>query len=164
MKNALIALTLTLQTMLASTVFAGILPASSKLYGAWKLDQFTMFADNGSSEPFCTGASGSIVYDASGTVSVAINCAPHSADGSEEPADAYGRLLFYAGKFDLTHNLITHHISNASSTNLIGKDLVRKAEILTDKKLVLTGALGKGQSLRISWTRMTPAQAKAIHR
>ena len=163
MKNAFITSALIVQAFLTGTLFAANLPAQSKLYGAWKLDQFIMFGDNGSSEPFCTGAAGSIVYDPSGTVSVAINCAPENTTTHEEPADEYGRLLFYAGKFDLNHDVITHHITNSSFTGLIGKDLVRKAEVLTDKKLVLTGAFGKGKSLRISWTRIDPAQVKARH-
>ncbi len=112
------------------------------LFGAWTLRKFTIISKEGKKVPFCDGAKGSIMYQESGSMSVSINCA--------DPA----KFLFYAGKFRREGNSLMHSISNSNLQYLIGTDVVRSIEALTDRSLVLGGKFGgDGQTLRIEWER-----------
>lgn len=152
MKNKIKKLGLMLMILLGNIAFAGSNPVDSQLMDAWTLKEFVIISPNGQEAAFCGGVTGLIIYEKSGHMSVSINCGPQ--DPIRVPADDYGRQLFYAGRFQIRGSDVAHKITNASSSSLIGKELVRKVEVLTDKVLVLTGPFGSsGQHLRIVWQR-----------
>ena len=128
----------------------------SKLFGGWELTKFTVTSAEGNTVPFCDGSYGKLIYDKSGNVSVAINCGP--AVPTDAPAHKYGGMLFYSGSFSIQGNSVLHSITNSNVASLIGKDVSRKIEVLTDTTLVLTGSLGTGGQLRIEWKRAVVAK------
>ena len=123
----------------------------SRLFGGWELTKFTITSKNGNTTPFCDGVFGKLIYEKSGSVSVGINCGPHIS--KDAPALQYGGMLFYSGNFSIQGNSVLHRIENSNVAALLGKEVSRKVEILTDTSLVLTGTLGSGGQLRIEWKR-----------
>ena len=153
MKKQILKASLTvLSLLLSASAHAEKSPVQSRLLGAWSLKEFTILSPDAQEASFCSGMTGTILYEKSGTMSVAINCGPTQT--AAEPADAYGRILFYTAQFQIQGNQALHKVMNASDPTMIGKTQVRNIERLTDDSLVLTGPLGnRGQTLRIVWTR-----------
>lgn len=126
-----------------------VLAQAAPLTGVWKLDKFTMFLESGEAKPFCLGVQGAIVYGADGNMSVQITCRTYWG----YPAEAYGGFLFYAGNYEKRDGVVSHRITRSNNQALIGTTLVRKIEVLTPHRLVLTGKFGKNQSLNIQFRR-----------
>jgi len=144
-------LNLTRASLLFLTLSGGLAQAEPIL-GAWTMEEFSILSKNGGEAPFCADGTGIIIYDASGTMSVSINCPAGAV--SPEPADAYGRMLFYAGKFEKKDDSLLHAISNSSVRSLIGKTVLRKIDQLSEDQLILTGNFGfDGDTLRITWKK-----------
>src|SRR5687767_454552 len=134
-------MTLKKLALVLSLGMQGLLPAhvaSEPLQGSWSLKEFTIVSRSGDEAPFCEGATGLIIYEKSGYMSVSINCATPVSPTA--PAAAYNGHLFYAGAYREVGRSVTHIISSSSSPSLIGKKLVRTAETITQDELVLTGA------------------------
>jgi quinol monooxygenase YgiN len=133
-----------------ASAFAQKSLSQSQLMGGWELTDFTIHSPGQKDQDFCAGATGRILYERSGEMSVSINCGPRKEE--KEPADAYGRQLFYAAHFKIQGDEVVHTITNSNSPELIGKSLIRKVAQLDKKRLLLTGPLGAG-SLSIGWKR-----------
>lgn len=132
------------------------------IYGGWKLKEFTVFLnDSKEGSDFCSGATGQILYEESGHMSVSINCGPKS--NKTEPADKSERVLFYAGTFFMNDKKeVVHNVTNSTNTAQIGKQVIRPVLNLTEKELVLGGKFGDTGTLMISWEKLptAPNQAK----
>ena len=127
------------------------------LRGSYTLDEFQIVSRDMKERPFCKKATGVIIYEKSGYMSVAINCPPAENFGPSEPADRYGRMLFYTGKYRLNNlgDTIVHTITNTSYAPILGKDIDRKIADISEKSLELTGDFGE-DTLRITWDRVIP--------
>ncbi len=123
-----------------------------KIEGVWRLAEWKVISESGEESEFCKGANGILMYEASGFVSTSINC-PKKAATAPEPADSYGRKFFYAGTYYEKCGAIYKGVTNASFEPLIGQQVYRKIERVTDYELVLTGPFGPKDSLWIRWTR-----------
>lgn len=144
LKVAVVALSIT-------PAFPALAGSGSPLYGSWALQDFTL-TRAGHIQAFCEGAHGTLTYERTGYVSVAINCPANYPQPA--PADVSGGMLFYAGTFQVVGDSVHHHIENSNRADLMGSTLIRRLERLTTRRLVLTGRLGaSGDELFISWTK-----------
>ncbi|MBY0371105.1 lipocalin-like domain-containing protein [bacterium] len=133
---------------LASTQAMG-----ASIEGVWRLDEWKVRNAAGEEAEFCKGAHGYLIYEGSGVVSTSINCPKKQVSGAE-PADAFGRVFFYAGTYTEKGGTIYKDVQNATFEPLIGKTVLRKIEKVTSDELILTGPFGApGNSLWIRWTR-----------
>jgi len=151
MKHKTVGMGLLFSHFILHTAFS----ANGILFGAWELEKFKVISPSGTQKDFCKGATGKIIYESSGYMSVSINCAAKTK--TPEPADDYQRIFFYTGSYELNAmgDAVTHHITNSSSLNLVGKDSIRKVEKLDDKSLILSGAFGThGDTLLIEWSKL----------
>jgi quinol monooxygenase YgiN len=122
------------------------------LLGSWDLSGF-VFIENGRETPFCGQggtASGMILYQRDGGMSVAINCSSYGTGAI--PAKAYGGSLFYSGRYFVRGAEVVHRIQNASVPELIGKEQTRGIARVDNHSLTLTGQLGS-TTLRVDWVR-----------
>ncbi len=128
----------------------GIAEANS-LVGTWILEKSDNPLPDGTVVPYCTGVHGLIIYTADGHVAVALNCGPKETE-TAEPADISGRKFLCAGTYEFNGMQVTHHLTNASQPELIGKSFVRRVGI-NDQTLVLSGE-NQGQVFSATWRRV----------
>jgi hypothetical protein len=120
------------------------------MVGTWILERSDNPMPDGSVVPYCTGVHGMIIYTAEGFVSVALNCA--ATGNGNEPADISGRKFFYAGRYTVNGSRVTHHLANASQTELMGTSFTRDITI-NDNRLILSGQ-NQGQAFAAHWVRV----------
>lgn len=123
-------------------------PAS--LVGTWILERSNNPMPNGTVVPYCTGVHGMIIYTEEGYVSVALNCTEHGQ--GNEPADVSDRKFLYAGTYDYDGRNVTHHLLNASQTELIGQSFTRSVQ-MKNSVLTLTG-VNQGQEFSAVWRKV----------
>ena len=142
--------------------------SKEQFYGAWKLISYEFRGENGEvHQPFGADASGIIMYDRSGMMSVQIirNDRLDFASGDmfdatwEELRSAYEGINSYFGTFsvDDTAKTVTHHVIAASLPSRHGSDQMRHFEFDGDRlTLKAPGRFLKGQMMTgvLVWERV----------
>jgi len=116
-----------------------------KLVGAWVLEDFQIFPKSGEpARPWGSDMSGTLIYEPSGYMSVAINRKPVESGSAQATLDS---LLFYAGTFSIQDNCIRHQVTQASNPDRIGKEMLRFAEFDQTSMILTTPdeAFGKAK-------------------
>jgi hypothetical protein len=151
--------------------------AASALHGTWRLSRWD-YTVNGEPRGFPMGedAIGQIIYSPDGHMSAILSVAErppvaatafHQATTAERNNAAL-TYVSYAGTWDLTNDVVTHHVSFALFPNWVGTDLERSVT-WAGETLILTGvpettASGKTVVNRLFWQRATqPPTPRAIH-
>jgi hypothetical protein len=103
-----------------------------RLVGVWQLVEWTaIFADGRVKPPFGPGATGQLVYDASGVMSGFLQSA--SADGEH-----WSAFLAYSGPWCIEGDEVVHRVTFSSRADFFGTDLRRTIAWLPDGNLELT--------------------------
>ena len=123
---------------------------AADLVGVWKLIKSENPMPDGTTVSYCNEVHGYIIYTSEGYVSVSLNCGPQLNES--EPANVSGRKFFYTGTYDVKGSEVTHHLENASDTQLIGSDSKRYVTFARSV-LVLTGE-NQGQSFSAFWQKI----------
>ena len=71
----------------------------------------------------------------------------------KQPSFLEKDMTFYSGTYSVHGNTVIHHANNANSAAYFNKDLTRKIEILSDKKINLLVQDNKGKLIRLEWER-----------
>jgi hypothetical protein len=110
--------------------------SNSNIIGSWKLKAFNIRETNGVVRDWRPNAHGILIYAPDGFMSVSIN--------SDQRGEAWSdSLLFYAGAYAFDGETVTHQVSNATSSERIGKPMIRKAILRGDElELVAEGDFG----------------------
>ncbi len=131
--------------------------SKAKLCGVWTLRRFELTEGEAPTHPWGFETHGSLIYTASGHMSVAINrFAPWNKSGKKPkiaPKDSAKQILFYAGTFTLKGDVVRHQVLNASSPDRIGVEQVRKAKLI-GKRLTLT-ARGEDYTAELEWEKIS---------
>ena len=117
----------------------------AELLGVWELVSFTFETENGT-QPWRREVHGTLIYEPSGYMALAINSAV-------DDDLVYESIFFYSGRFTVAEDTLTHAITNASNPDRIGHHLVRNYRLDGDS-LVLSGSDGFGTG-EIRWRRKT---------
>jgi hypothetical protein len=119
------------------------------IIGSWKLTIFEITTSAGVTKPWGNNSHGLLIYTPAYTMSVSIN---KDIEGdSTNPANRFNSILFYSGTYELKDGVITHHVTNASDPDRIGKLMMREASINGDV-LTLIGS-GTFGSARLIWSK-----------
>jgi hypothetical protein len=133
--------------------------------GTWSLLQWAAKPAAGDMfYPFGKDAVGQIVYDAKGSVMVAIMKKERTLFASndflhgsvEEMVAAYSGFVAYSGTYDLdvANKRVVHHILISSFPNWVGQDQVRYYDIQDDFLTLRALAIGTTQH-ELLWRKMT---------
>lgn len=121
----------------------------NNLIGSWKLHDFEIANPAGVAKPWGKNVHGMLIYTPDATMSVSIN---RDIDGDHSNAtNRFNSILFYSGTYELKDNVITHHVTNASDPDRIGKPMIREAS-LSDDFLTLVGSGVFGRA-KLIWVR-----------
>lgn len=121
------------------------------LIGTWKLVSIEKNVNN-RWEPDCNSPNGLLIYTKNGYMAAGINCMLSA--NSNQPSFAEKDITFYMGTYSVKGDTVTHHPSNANSATYLGKDLLRKIQIISDKKINLVVKNKMGQSIRLEWEKI----------
>lgn len=124
---------------------------TTPLHGSWELEAFEV--DDGSGmRPWRPQATGLLLYNADGTMAVAIN-------GTPSPGlPATSAMLFYAGDYVVGHDerglYVEHHVAQATEEARLGKVLRREVRLDADTGILeLTGERPDGLRSWLRWRR-----------
>ncbi|MCP4108951.1 MAG: lipocalin-like domain-containing protein [Desulfobacteraceae bacterium] len=133
--------------------------------GVWKLISCEFRNSDGHvSYPYGKGATGYIMYNEGGYMSVAIMNADRPGFDAgdlfrgtdEEKVAAASTYLSYCGRYDILENKVIHHIEVSLFPNWVGTDQVRNFEFDGDRLTLSTDpflAHGLQQSGHLIWKR-----------
>jgi len=131
-----------------------------RLAGTWELVRAEMTDDAGRLHtPWGDKPAGRATYTGDGHMCVMIQAAerrrfPTEDRGSaslEEKAAAFDGFVAYAGRWDITEDLLRHHVEVSSFPNWVGGELVRRADIAGDHMTLTT--CGGAPTWRTEWVR-----------
>ena len=144
--------------MMKKFIFILILCASSVVYaksnsivGTWKLGKMFKQDEAGNWVDRCPSPSGLITYTKQGYMAVGINCMV--TEQSDTPSSEMKDTIFYTGTYQVSGNIVTHHVQNSSDPIFYKKDLSRTIKFLDSDTITLTGA-GKASQVQLIWTRI----------
>jgi hypothetical protein len=120
--------------------------------GTWILDSFNIIEPTGKIRLWGENTNGLLLYTPDGYMSVSINKAV-SPIGSNCPKDLIDSILFYAGTFSITANIVTHKVTNASNPLRIGKEMIRYAKIQDNLLELKSPVESFGQAILV-WRRL----------
>lgn len=131
------------------------------LTGAWRLVSFQAVGTDGSvAYPLGVDASGQLLYDPSGRMSLHIvraDVEPFVDDDWEQAADeeirdAWPAYLGYCGTFQVGADEVTHDIEGSWFPNLSGRPQRCRYRMENDDRLVLF-LPGEPEEVRLTWER-----------
>ena len=119
----------------------------SDIVGTWKLIEFKITTKEGITRDWRPDSYGLLIYSNDGYMSVSINA---SATKEMLSNDLSNYILFYSGEFSISNkNVIKHNVTNATSPERIGKEMIRIGKIDEKGHLELSanGQYGHAQLL-----------------
>lgn len=125
---------------------------ASNLFGSWCLRSFVIERADGTVDSWGRDAHGLLIYSPDGAMSVSINSSPKDIDAANYKA-VFDSVLFYAGTYQLREGgIIVHHVTEATSLQRIGKEMVRLAKLIGEDTLEITGS-GEFGTAKLQWQR-----------
>ena len=76
------------------------------------------------------------------------------SSNSKKPRFDNKDITFYSGKYYITGNTVTHHVLNANSSALYGKNLKRKIKIINNSKMSLIVKSKNNSLIRLNWKKV----------
>lgn len=125
---------------------------ASDLIGEWKLDDFIVHREDGEAFHWPGVQSGTLIYTASGYVSVAQNRQPLL---QPSPEDAQRVSNFYTGRWRLGEEpgVVYHTALQSSAPAVVGQTMRREVALLADGRLQLSGQ-GLKERVTLIWSRL----------
>lgn len=125
------------------------------LIGVWTLEAFYIHRENGELFQWPGVQSGTLIYTASGYVSVAQNRDPLP---NPSPEDQLRVANFYTGRYELhpDGDKVTHIGLQSSSPGVIGQRMQRELKRLPDGRLWLSG-MGLKERVSLVWRKLEQA-------
>jgi hypothetical protein len=120
------------------------------LCGSWQLTDHTTVDRYGKEKKWGKNFRGLLIYEKSGHMSVSLN--KDIEGNADDLRNVFDSILFYAGKFKVANNKVTHIVSLASDPNRVGKELVRDY-VLKGDVLILSGETDLGVA-QACWQRI----------
>jgi hypothetical protein len=125
--------------------------AVEKVQGSWTLVSFQIEPKEGPVRDWGKNAHGLLFYSASGHMSVAIN-KDVVRESENEFEDLFDSILFYAGTYQVEGDLILHKVTEASSPERIGRELLRYAKFNGDQVTLTTPHESFGRAI-LTWRK-----------
>ena len=125
--------------------------AFKQIQGSWKLVSFEIEPKEGPRRDWGRNAHGLLFYSTSGQMSVAIN-KDVARESENEFEDLFDSILFYAGTYQVEGDLIRHKVTEASSPERIGRELLRYAKFDGDQVTLTTPHESFGRAI-LTWRK-----------
>lgn len=123
-----------------------------ELVGTWKLISIERQNANNQWVPDCHSPSGLLIYTSNGYMSAGVNC---MKPNTNQPSFSKQDITFYMGTYSIKKDSVTHHVLNANSENMYGKNLLRKIQIIDNNNINLTLKNKNNNLLRLKWKKIS---------
>lgn len=123
-----------------------------KVLGTWKLKQFQIESTEGKTSNWGKNIHGILIYADSGHMSVSINKDIENDPEQNEAQNLFDSILFYSGTYQVTDNVITHQVTEASNPTRIGREMIRYAEFKGNDLHLVTPKESFGRAILV-WTK-----------
>jgi hypothetical protein len=101
----------------------------NQITGTWKLKEFQIESPEGKTSDWGEKVHGLLIYTDNGYMSVSINKELINDPEQSEAENLFDSILFYSGTYQITDNVITHQVTEASNPSRIGREMIRYAEL-----------------------------------
>lgn len=125
----------------------------NQIAGTWALESFEIEDQHGFRKSWGKNSRGLLIYTHDGHMSVSINRAVET-NSEIEAQNIYDSILFYSGTYATEDNTITHHVTQASNPQRIGRTLIRFAKHDGDK-LILTSPKEPFGTAHLTWRKIS---------
>lgn len=125
----------------------------NEIIGTWKLKQFQIESPEGKLNDWGKNAHGLLIYSDCGHMSVSINKDLENDTEQNEAQNLFDSILFYSGTYQVTDNLITHQVTEASNPIRIGREMIRYAEFKDNDLHLITPKESFGRAILI-WKKV----------
>jgi Lipocalin-like domain len=130
--------------------------ATESLVGRWRLVSYVSRADDGSlTYPLGEDVQGSLVYTRGGWMIVQISAGDRRdlpsddlfSGSNAERAAAFSSYLAYCGSYEVTGDVVAHHVAMCSLPNWVGSEQTRRFELAGEQLVLRTPPIEVGGKL-----------------